>query len=68
MVFDEDGWKYQMIGYVTEQESGVAFYWDDYEVDQDTYWKKVAIQDAKENAQWNLYPSDRYDLTMLNIP
>ena len=68
MVFDEDGWKYQKIGYVTEKESGVVFYWGDNEVDQDTYWKRVTIQNAKENAQWNPYPSDRYDLTMFNIP
>ena len=62
LCFREGNWEYEKLGYIQENEAGTAYFWEDSVVDANTYWEQANLQMAKENAQWNPYPAEHYDL------
>ena len=62
LCFRENSWEYEKLGYIQENEAGTTYFWDGDAVDANTYWEQANQQMAKENAQWNPYPAEHYDL------
>lgn len=64
LTFIEYRWEYNKLGNIEENgENSAIFFWGGKTVSQDEYWSYVEGQDAKENAEWVAYPSDKYTLS-----
>lgn len=62
LCFREGNWEYDKIGCIQENETETVYFWDRSVVDENTYWNQANKQMAKENARWNPYPAEHYDL------
>ena len=62
LCFREENWEYEKIGYIQENETETNYFWEGVVVDANTYWEQAKLQMAKENARWNPYPAEHYDL------